>query len=115
VKESFHHQIGLKFKEALVKWNICSIALYGADTWTIRKLDQKYPTRFEMWCRKGTEKISWTDHMRNEEVLYIVKEARNIALTITRRKANWIGHVLHRNCLLKHALKERQEEGQKRR
>jgi len=23
-------------------------------------------------------------------------------LTIRRRKANWIGHIFHRNCLIKH-------------
>jgi len=37
----------------------------------------------------------------NEEVLQRVKEKRNILQTIRRRKANWIGHVLCRNCLLK--------------
>jgi hypothetical protein len=31
-----------------------------------------------------------------------VKEERNIVHTIKRRKANWIGHILRRNCLLKH-------------
>jgi hypothetical protein len=40
----------------------------------------------------------------NEEVLHIVKEERNIVQTIKRRKANWIGHILRRNCLLKHAI-----------
>jgi hypothetical protein len=48
------------------------------------------------------EKISWTDRVRNEEVLHRVKEERNIVLTIKTRKANWIGHILRRNCLLKH-------------
>ena len=48
------------------------------------------------------EKISWTDRVRNEEVLHRVKEERNILHTIKRRKANWIGHILRRNCLLKH-------------
>jgi hypothetical protein len=48
------------------------------------------------------EKISWTDLVRNEEVLHRVKEERNIAHTIKRREANWIGHILRRNCLLKH-------------
>jgi hypothetical protein len=50
------------------------------------------------------EKISWTDRVRNEEVLHRVKEQRNIVHTIKRRKANWIGHILHRNCLLKHVI-----------
>jgi hypothetical protein len=47
------------------------------------------------------EKISWTDHVRNEEVLLIVKEQRNILHEIRKRKANWIGHILRRNCLLR--------------
>ena len=46
------------------------------------------------------EKISWTDHVRNEEVLFRVKEQRNILHEIRKRKANWIGHILRRNCLL---------------
>jgi len=46
------------------------------------------------------EKISWTDHERNEDVLLRVKEQRNILHGIRKRKANWIGHILHRNCLL---------------
>ena len=48
------------------------------------------------------EKISWTDHMRNEEVLLRVKEQRNILHEIRKWKANWIGHILRRNCLLQH-------------
>jgi len=46
------------------------------------------------------EKISWTDHVRNEVVLLTVKEQRNILHEISKQKANWIGHILRRNCLL---------------
>ena len=53
------------------------------------------------------EKISWTDHVRNEEVLLGVKEQRNILHEIRKRKAKWIGHILRRNCLLQGLLKER--------
>jgi hypothetical protein len=43
--------------------------------------------------------------VRNEEVLHRVKEERNILHAKKKgRKANLIGHVLHRNCLLKHAI-----------
>jgi hypothetical protein len=38
--------------------------------------------------------------VRNEEVLLRVKEQRNILHEISKRKANWIGHILRRNCLL---------------
>jgi hypothetical protein len=39
--------------------------------------------------------------VRNEEVLLRVNEQRNILHEIRKRKANWIGHILQRNCLLK--------------
>jgi hypothetical protein len=55
------------------------------------------------------EKISWTDRVRNEEVLHRVKEERNIVHTIKRRKANWIDHILRRNYLLKHAIEGKLE------
>ena len=42
--------------------------------------------------------------MRNEEVLLRVNEQRNILHEIRKRKANWIGHILRRNCLLKQVM-----------
>ena len=56
------------------------------------------------------EKISWTDRVRNEEVLHRVKEERNILYTVKRRKANSIGHILCRNCLLEHVMEGKVEE-----
>ena len=57
-----------------------------------------------MWCWRRMEKISWADHVRNEEVLLRVNEQRNILHEIIKRKANWIGHILRRNCLLTYLL-----------
>jgi hypothetical protein len=42
----------------------------------------------------------WTEHLRNEEVLLRVSEQRNILHEIIKRKGNWIGHILRRNCFL---------------
>jgi len=50
------------------------------------------------------EKISWTDHVRNEDVLLRVKEQRNILHEIRKRKANCIRHILRRNCLLQRVI-----------
>jgi hypothetical protein len=49
------------------------------------------------------EKISWSDHVRNE-VLLRVKEKRNILHEISKRKANWIGQISRRNCLLQQVI-----------
>ena len=50
------------------------------------------------------EKISWTDHVRNEDVLLRVNEQRKIVHEIRKRKAKWVGHILRRNCLLKQVI-----------
>jgi len=46
--------------------------------------------------------ISWTNRVRKEEVLHIVKKERSVIHTIKRRKTDWLGHILHSHCLLKH-------------
>ena len=50
------------------------------------------------------EKISWTEHVRNKEVLLRVNEQWNILNEIIKRKANWLGHISRRNCLLKQVI-----------
>jgi len=60
-----------------------------------------------MWCWRKMENISWTHHVRNEEVLLRVKEQRNILHEISKRKANWIGHILRRNCLLQDVIERK--------
>jgi len=100
----FTSTLDLKLRKKLVKCYIWSIALYGAETWTLRAKDQKHLESFEMWCWRRMEKISWTDNVRNEEVLLTDKEQRHILHEISKRKANWIGHILRRNRLLQEVI-----------
>ena len=76
----------------------------GAETGTVWAVDTKQLESFEMWCWRRMEKISWADHVGNEEVLLQVNEQRNILPEIRKRKANWIGHILRRNCLIRQAI-----------
>jgi hypothetical protein len=50
------------------------------------------------------EKIILTNRVNKEAVLHRVKKERNIVHTIRQRKANWIGYILSRNCLIKHII-----------
>ena len=83
--------------------------MYGAETQTLGKADQKYLRSFEIGCWRRIEKISWTDRVRNE-VLHSIQEEKNILRTRNRKKANCIGRILRRNCLQRHAT-ERKVEG----
>ena len=74
-------------KNKLVKFYIWSILLLDADTWTLESND--------MWCWRGIEKVSWTDRVKNEVVL--IRHGGKEYPTYTTR----IGHILHRNSLLR--------------
>jgi hypothetical protein len=87
------------YTQALISANIIN----GDETWTLREVDQKCLKSFEMWCWRRME-ISWTDRVRNEEMLHRAKEQRNILHTTKRREARWIGDVLRSNCYLKHVI-----------
>jgi hypothetical protein len=66
----------------LVKCYIWSIAWCGAETWALRKVDQTYLESFEMWRWRIMEKISWTDRVTSDKVLFRSKGKRNIQNTI---------------------------------
>jgi hypothetical protein len=42
--------------------------------------------------------------VQNKELLLGVKEQWNILHEISKRKANWIGHIMHKNCLLRQVI-----------
>jgi hypothetical protein len=80
-KYLFTSKLDLNLRKKLLKCYIENTA----ETWALWKVDQKYLEGFEMWCWRRMENISWTDCMRNENVLLRVKEKRNILHTVKRR------------------------------
>lgn len=61
--------INKNLRKRLVKCYIWSVALYGAETWTMRKIDKKMLEVVEMWIWTKMEGIKWDERIRNEEVL----------------------------------------------
>ena len=60
---------------------------------------------FDMWCFRRMVGIIWANQAINEDILHGVEKERIVPHAIKRRKANWIGHILRRNCLLKYVIK----------
>jgi len=67
--ELLRGNISKDLKKRMVKALVWSVALYGSETWTLRKKDIKRIQAFEMRIWRKMEKISWTAHVSNEEVL----------------------------------------------
>ncbi|KAJ4448616.1 hypothetical protein ANN_00006 [Periplaneta americana] len=103
-KRSICGPVEKELRKRLVKCIVWSVALYGAETWTLRRSEEKRIEAFEMWIWRRMECVKWTDRIRNEAVLERVGEERMMLKLIRKRKRNWLDHWLRRNCLLKDAL-----------
>ena len=66
-KEVFNRKVSLltsklniELKKKFVRCYMRSIALYGSETWALRRLERKYLESFEIWCwrRMGKIKLS---------------------------------------------------------
>jgi hypothetical protein len=95
----FLQKSGLQFRVEIVKCYIWSTALYGAETWILRNVYQKYVESFEMWWWTRKENIIWMYRVHNA-VLRRVKEEMNIPHAIKWRT----GHILSSNCCIKHVI-----------
>jgi hypothetical protein len=60
----FFQKIGHYLKDETGKVFNWFVALCGAGTWTIGRVNEKDLERFEMRCCRRMEKIGWTDRVR---------------------------------------------------
>jgi len=64
---------------------------------------------FEMWIWRRMERISWTEHKTNEEVLKKLEEKRSLVDIIRTRQKNWIWHILRGKSLQREIMEGRME------
>jgi len=74
----FSINLSLEIKKKLIKCRIWSVALYGSETWTLRKNEERVVNAFETRCWKIMLKISWADKITNDEVSQRAKQGRLI-------------------------------------
>ena len=65
----FTGQLSTTTKKQMIKSLVWSVTLYAAEAWTMRKVDTQRLEAFEMWCWRKMFKISYKEHVTNDEVL----------------------------------------------
>ena len=64
----------------------------GAETWTLRRNEQKQQGAFEMWVWRRMERVKWTDKIKIAVVLERVGEGRILLALMRKKKRNWLGY-----------------------
>ena len=96
--------ITLPTRLRLLRCYVWSTFLYGCKCWTISKVMQQRLEATEMWFLRRKMRISWTEHISNEEVLERTRSSRTLLKTIASRQIRFLGHILRKNALEKVAL-----------
>src|SRR6478609_7638058 len=108
--ELLTRSIRVDLRKRLVKTLVWPVALYGCETWIMKKEEINRLNAFEVcvWRRMG--KVSWMDKRTNEQVLSSMNKKRRLIKPIWDRKKNWIGHVVRGDGLMTLVLVGRIEE-----
>ena len=112
VKELLSKSLRIETKKRIVASLIWSVFTYGSETWAIRQQEYKNINALEMWIWRRILKISWRDHITNEEVRRRIGVRKSLQDTIIERKKSWIGHILRGNDMIRITI-EGQIEGQR--
>jgi len=85
-----------------MKGNVVNIHIEGNETEQVREFlyqgsmittDLKCHREIKRRTTRRMEKISWTEHITNEEGLALIGEERATMHTIRKRQRKWIGHI----------------------
>ena len=100
--------ISLSSKIRLMRSLVTSIFLYACESWTLTAQLEREIRAMEIWCYRKILRISYKDHVTNEEVRAKIQQAngphQDLLTTVKRRKLQWYGYVSRSSGLAKTIL-----------
>ena len=85
----------------LVKAMVSPIAMYGCESWTIKKVEHQRTDAFELWCCRRLLRVSWTARRSNQSILKEINPEYSLEGVMLKLKLQYSGHLMRRADLLK--------------
>ena len=102
-----HRSVNTTTKLRLLKTLVWPIALYGCESWTLRKADTARLEAFEMGCYRRLLKVTWRQHRTNQSILDELQTTRQFIPLVKKRKLQYFGHIVRAQGLSNHLLEGR--------
>ncbi|KAK9411934.1 Reverse transcriptase domain-containing protein [Crotalus adamanteus] len=107
--------ITLPTKVRIVQAMVFPVAMYGCESWTIRKAERKRIEAFELWCWRRLLRVPWTARRSNRSVLEEINPDCSLEGQILKLKLKYFGHLMRRKDSLEKSLMLGKIEGNRRR
>ena len=86
--------ITLPTKVHLVKATVFPVAMYGCESWTIKKAESRRIDAFELWCWRRLLRVPWTSRRSNHSILKQISPGRSLAGLMLKLKLQYFGHLM---------------------
>ena len=102
-------------QRSAVKAVVFPVVMYGYESWTVKKAERQRIDVFELWCRRGLFRVSWTAGRANQSILKLISPKYSLEGLMLKLKLQYFGHLMWRANLLEKTLMLGKIEGRRRR
>ena len=96
--------ITLPTKFRLVKAMVFPLAIYGCESWTVKKAERQRIDAFELWCWRRLLRVPWTARRSNPSILKEISPGLSLEGMMLKLKLQYFGHLMRRVDSLKKTL-----------
>ena len=86
--------ITLLTKVHLVKAMVFPVAMYGCESWTIKKTERLRIDAFEMWCWSRLLRVPWTARRSSQFILKEISPEHLLEGLMLKLKLQYFGHLM---------------------
>ena len=81
-------------KVCLVKAMVFPIAMYGCESWTIKKAEHRRIDAFELWYWRRLLRVPWTARRSNQSILKEISPEYSLVGLILKLKLQYFCHLM---------------------
>ena len=96
--------ITLPTKVRLVKAMVFPVVMYGCESWTVKKAEQRRIEAFELWCWRRLLRVPCTARRSNQSILKEISPGCSLAGMMLKLKLQYFGHLMQRADSLEKTL-----------
>ena len=106
--------ITLPTKVCLVKAMVFPVAMYGCESWTVKKAECRRIDAFELWCWRRFLRVPWTAGRSNQSILKEISPEYSLEGLRLKLKLQYFGHLMQRTDSFEKTLMLGKTEGGRR-
>ena len=107
--------ITLPTKVSLVKAMVFPVAMYGCESWTIKKAALRRIDAFELWCWRRLLRVPWPAKKSNQSILKEISPEYSLEVLMLKLKLQYFGHLMQKTDSLEKTVMLEKIEGRRRR